>query len=327
MATLLCDKDLERLIGTVIRDGDPECLRPNSYVIRLGSEGEFINTGKEFTLGDKKKKGIRIQPGHSVAVTAFETIDFRRETVHQIYPGKDLHGFISPTTDLSREGIVAPTTQVDAGYCGTLNWTLTNTSSEERRFVYKERIFRLAVFRLDEGENPAHLYVGDYQDQTGYVRSRRQGAPVGMKETEWEDAQVKGSPEDLLENLIKSGYPWHVLGQRLKVIDQQFRSVTEEYSDIHDAISKLGTEVNQLRERHGEVSDTVRQVVRDEATQLQNRWLVGSGSLLVGGLGVLLSVTANQVVFGFVKAHPVVIGCLLMALAAGGLYLVSRARR
>jgi hypothetical protein len=46
------------------------------------------------------------------------------------------------------------------------------------------------------------------------VRSRRQGPPVGMKEAEWIDAFVEGGPEDLLDNLIKSGYPWHLFGQR-----------------------------------------------------------------------------------------------------------------
>src|SRR5262245_6278093 len=113
MAIILNDAELKRLIGTVIVDGDSASIRPNSYTLRLGSEGEFLNAGKTFSLG-KPKKGIRIPPGHSVALTAFETIDFRPSTVEKIYPGCALHALISPTTDLSREGIVAPTTQVDA---------------------------------------------------------------------------------------------------------------------------------------------------------------------------------------------------------------------
>ncbi len=245
MATILNDVEFKRLIGTVIVDGDPACIRPNAYVLRLGSAGEFLNTGKDFELGPKKK-GLKIQPGHSVGVTAHETLDFRRETVHKIYPGHDLHAIVSPTTDLSREGIVAPTTQVDAGFHGTLNWTFTNTSNEERRFVHRERIYRITIFKLDAGEKPEHLYTGDYQSQTGYVRSRRTGAPVGMKDAEWEDAATKGGPEDLLETLIKSGYPWHILGSRLKAIDQQFKSVTEEYAEIHDSITELAAKVNSI---------------------------------------------------------------------------------
>jgi deoxycytidine triphosphate deaminase len=324
MATLLSDAELAKLIGTVLVNGDAACIRPNSYVLRLGSEGEFINTGKDFTLGDRGKKGIKVQPGHSVGVTAFETIDFRRETVRKLYPDHDLHALISPTTDLSREGIVAPTTQVDAGYFGTLNWTLTNTSSEERRFVYGERLFRLTIFKLAPGETPDALYEGDYQSQTGYVRSQRQGAPVGMKTTDWEDAHTKGGPEDLLDNLIKSGYPWHLLGQKLKVIDQQFKSVTEEYSSIHDALGELTGEVGQLRARQNEVSDTVRRVVRDETSSLQNRWLIGAGSLLVGTLGLILSVTSNPAVTAFIMNRGMIIGTILIGAAAGALYMISR---
>src|SRR5262249_41367540 len=148
--TILSDTEINRLLGTVIINGDIANIRPNAYVLRLGARGEFLNTGKEFDLS-KERKGLRIQPGDSVAVTAYETLDFRRETVHKIYPGKDLHAFVSPTTDLSREGIVAQTTAVDAGFYGTLNWTFANTSSVERRYVYRERIYRITIFRLEAG--------------------------------------------------------------------------------------------------------------------------------------------------------------------------------
>lgn len=99
MATILNDKALKKLIGKVIVDGDTDCLRPNSYILRLGKHGEFMNTGKSFELGEKKK-GIRIPAGHSVGVTSFETIDFRRKVLHEIFPNADFHAIISPTTDL-----------------------------------------------------------------------------------------------------------------------------------------------------------------------------------------------------------------------------------
>ncbi len=325
MATILNDQHLKGLCGTVILEGDESCIRPNSYILRLGPAGEFLSTGKEFEIG-KKKKGIRIQPGHSVGVTAYETLDFTRETVHKVFPNRDLHGLLSPTTDLSREGIVAPTTQVDAGYHGTLNWTITNTCSEERRFTYKERIFRLTIFLLEEGERPEHVYAGDYQSQTGYVRSRRSGPPVGMKAAEWEDGLIKGGPEEMLENLIKSGYPWHLLGSRLKEIDKQLKSVTEEYSDIHDAISNLTIQTNQIRERQSETPETVRNVLRDEAGSLQNRWLIGAGSLLLGLLGIGVSVSSSRAALDFMKQHGAGTGLVLVALAAIGLFVIYRRR-
>ena len=143
MAQLLSDKEIRSVLGTIIKDGDPSSVRPNSYILRLGPVGEYLTTGKEFRLGEgaNEKKGIIVPPGQSVALTAVETIDFSRETVKQHFPECDLHALISPTTDLQREGVAAPTTQIDAGYEGTLNWTLTNSSSEERRFVSRNGCF------------------------------------------------------------------------------------------------------------------------------------------------------------------------------------------
>lgn len=327
MATILNDSEIKKLLGNVIYDGSDECIRPNSYIIRLGSVGEFINTGKEFTLG-KSKKGIKVLPGHSVALTSFETLDFSRETVHKIYPDHDLHAFLSPTTDLSREGIVAPTTQIDAGYHGTLNWTITNTSNTERRFVFEEKIFRLTIFRLDKGEVPKNLYKGDYQDLTGYIRSRRKGPPVGMKDSEWEDSTTKGSPEDILDNLLKSGYPWHALGQRLKAIDDQFKSVTDEYAIIHDSIDKLTNEVELFKKMQGDFSGnltkTIKEAVKEETTILQNRWLLGAGSILVALIGLILSITSNTNALKFMTENGPWLGIILTIIGIGVVVTLSR---
>jgi deoxycytidine triphosphate deaminase len=323
MPTILSDIEIKRLLGTVIVDGDVACIRPNAYVLRLGAKGEFLNTGKEFDISSKTK-GLRIQPGHSVGVTAYETLDFTRDTVHKIYPGKDLHAIVSPTTDLSREGIVAPTTQVDAGFFGTLNWTFTNTSSEERRFILKERIYRITIYRLEDGETPEHLYTGDYQSQTGYVRSKRTGPPVGMKESEWEDGQVKGGPQDLLENLIRSGYPWNILGSRLKEIDLQFKAVTDEYAEIDSSIKTLTGHINAIRERQNDTPDTVRRILREEADSLQNRWLISAGASLLGLIGLAIALMSNATALQFIKDKGILIGLALIIIAVAGVVWTSR---
>jgi len=323
MARILSDKDLRSLFGTVLINADDSCLRPNSYVLRLGAHGEFLNTGKEFDLS-KTKKGIKIHPGHSVGVTAHEELDFRRDTVHKIYPDHDLHAFVSPTTDLSREGIIAPTTQVDAGYHGTLNWTFSNNSSEERAFLFKERIYRVTVWFLEAGERPEQLYTGDYQSKTGYVRSHRSGAPVGMKASEWEEPFEKGGPQDLLEQLIASGYPWGMLGKRLKAIDEQFKDITNEYSAIQDSIENLNRTVDQIRERQSDTQNTVRTVLREEVGSLQNRWLIGAGSLLLGTIGLVLATSTNTTVWDFLKEYGAGFGIAFFIIAAIGLLIVGR---
>jgi deoxycytidine triphosphate deaminase len=203
MATLLKDADIKQLLGNVIINGDVSCIRPNSYIIRLGSVGEFLTAKKAFTLGTEKK-GIRVRPWHSVALTAFETINFGREAVSILYPNHDLHGILSPTTNLSREGVVAPTTQIDAGYYGTLNWTINNISNEERRYLFKEQMLRLTIFKLERGETPERLYSGEYQGLTGYVPSTRKGPPIGIKETEWEDSGSNEEDERAFPTVLNS---------------------------------------------------------------------------------------------------------------------------
>jgi len=327
MATILNDEELRKLIGSVIIGGDESSIRPNSYVLRLGAGGEFLNVGKEFTLG-KGKKGLKIPPGHSVALTAHEEINFTRETVRAIYPDNDLHGIVSPTTDLSREGLVAPTTQVDAGYHGTLNWTVTNTSNEERRFVYNERVFRLTILKLEPGETPIKPYQGDYQNKKGYVRSRRKGAPVGMREDEWEDPAVKGGPEALLENLMKSGYPWHALGQKLKMIDEQMKIVTDEYAQIDDSMSKMNSELDALSRQHLEAASslpqTIRSLLQEEASALQNRWLVAAASMLIVVIGIVLAFASSEPAVKWLKESGSWVGLLLAVCGFVGVMLVFR---
>ncbi len=317
MSRILKDTEISKLFGSVIAPADPDSVRPNAYVMRLGAEGEFLNAGKRFELG-KKKKGIRLPPGHAVAVTAAETLDFRPETVHKAFPDCALHGFVSPTTDLSREGVVAPSTQVDAGYYGTLNWTLTNASTVERRFTFQERLFRLTIFLLEKEEIPAKPYSGDYQAQHGYVPSRRRGAPTGMRDEEWEDAKMEDSPEALLETLIKSGYPWNALGQRLKIIDQQFKSVSEEYSAIQDSTDRITKDLETVTESQKSATvalkESVRTVIREEAGALQNAWLVRSGAVLAVVGGLIISVLGNQIARGFVSQYSAWIGPIILVL-------------
>ena len=329
MANLLNDQEIKRILGSIIGEADENSIRPNSYVLRLGDAGEFLTTGKEFKLGSasRDKKGIRVAPGQSVAVTALETIDFTRETVQQHFPECDLHAFISPTTDLQREGVSAPTTQVDAGYRGTLNWTLTNTSSEERRFVRKERLFRLTILKLAEGERPDDLYEGSYQNREGYVRSERSGAPVGMRQDEWEDSTTKEGPDALLKQLINSGFPWNALGRRLKTIDDQFQTVTHEYSDIRDSIKRLETEVEKTARAQDSLTDRIRQVVRDELPAHQDRWMILSAGMLAVLMGTGVSVVSTESALNFLLEYGGLVGLGIVLVGAGLLAWQVRRRR
>ena len=329
MAELLNDHEIKKILGSVIRGGDERSVRPNSYVLRLGPTGEFLTTGKEFSLGlgPNEKKGIKVPPGQSVALTSLEKIDFTRATVEEHFPGCDLHALISPTTDLQREGVVAPTTQVDAGYQGTLNWTLSNSSSEERRFVHRERLFRLAIFKLAKGERPDAVYDGAYQGREGYVRSERRGAPGGMRAADWEDSTNAEGPDALLDRVIQSGFPWNALGTRLKAIDEQFQTVTHEYAEIHDSIGRLEQEVEKATKAQDGITDQIREVVRDELPAQQDRWLILSGGMLAVVAGIVISIISSEPAQEMLARYGDLIGPIILIGGVGALLWATFRRR
>lgn len=327
MATILNDEEIKKLISEkVISGGDLSCVKPNSYALRLGEQGEFLNSGKEFKLGTTKK-GIKVQPGHSVALTALEIIDFRSETVRKLYPNCDLHAFISPLTDLSREGIVAPTTQVDVGYHGTLNWTITNTSNDVRSFLIEEKLFRLTIFKLAPGETPASPYKGDYQNKTGYIRSQRRGAPVGMKESQWEDSCIEGGPEALLENLIKSGYPWNLLGQRLQLIGGQFETVTNEFGDIKKSIEKLNTDISSVSSDVSGLRKDLPSEIKKLSSEDHTEWTSSLWTTLGVLIGLVLTIVTNDSALKFIKSNGSFIGIVIIGISVAVRFAFPRIRK
>jgi hypothetical protein len=147
-----------------------------------------------------------------------------------------------------------------------------------------------------------------------------------MREEEWEDPKMDDSPEALLETLIKSGYPWNALGQRLKIIDQQFKSVSDEYSAIQDSTDRitrdLSTVTESQRSAAGALKESIRTVIREEAGALQNAWLVRSGAVAAVLIGLAISVLGNQVTLGFLSRYSAWIGPVVL-LAGIVLFLIK----
>ena len=135
---------------------------------------------------------------------------------------------------------------------------------------------------------------------------------------------MKGGPQDLLDQLISSGYPWDLLGKRLKTIDQQFKDVTNEYSEIHDAIDALGKSISQIQERQSDTPKIIKNTLREEVGSIQNRWLIGAGSLIIGLGGLFLTTATSSVVQDFLQEYGVLVGIICMIAAAGTLAFIGR---
>ncbi len=184
---------------------------------------------------------------------------------------------------------------------------------------FKEKVYRLSVLKLDDGEEISeNLYAGDYQGEMGYVRSQRAGAPVGMKESEWVDAHTKDGPEDLLKHLMKSGYPWNVLGTEFKTLGDRFETVTNEYADIYDSMKRIEGDVQKMKE--ADIHGVVKQTLQEEVAALQNRWIIGS-TIAIGAIGAFfLNIISNVTVMNFIKspAGNILIFCLFIAIVVSG---------
>ena len=50
MAEMLSDRELHKILGKIIIDGDASCIRPNSYILRLGEKGEFLILQRHINL-------------------------------------------------------------------------------------------------------------------------------------------------------------------------------------------------------------------------------------------------------------------------------------
>jgi deoxycytidine triphosphate deaminase len=175
VAKILPDREIKALLGKVILDGLPACVRPTSYEVRLGSQARFDSTGEEVEV--KPGFFLEIQPGELVIVASLERLDFSRRTLESVgKPG--LVGFITPTTTMMREGFLFASTKVDPGYHGVLNWGIRNSSIKPVQLEYGERLFKLTFFELQPDEIPEKFYGEDlqrdlYQDTEGIKASAR----------------------------------------------------------------------------------------------------------------------------------------------------------
>jgi hypothetical protein len=153
-------------------------------------------------------------------------------------------------------------------------------------------------------------------------------APVGMEESEWETAFVEGGPESLLEILAKAGPPWNVLSERLRIIDNKFETVTDEYNKIRIAIDDIKENIKKVCSEQENIINTiysiVREILKDETSSLQNRWLLGVGSLLIVLAGIVITIATNNTAMSFLKEQGIWLGIVILLIGIVSLLFVMR---
>jgi len=290
VADILPDREIKKLIGSVLIGAEEQYINPNGIELRLGKHVHFDSTGEDKKLGPELF--LRVNPGESIIISSLERLDFTKETVQKIYPGKMLMGFITPTTTMMREGISQVTTKVDAGFRGLLNWGFRNSSTKEFTMQYGEPIFKLTGFLLEENESPEIPYgereSHTYQDTDGIMLSRRK-IPVQIpKKSIVSSSFGKLDPK---KQLREAGYPFDHISTELVELHGKFEVVSKDVVFLKDQFQKqtegLSRKIEQETRSIAERLDEFRQTFFDKVDTLFQQKFGRVVGILIAAISVM----------------------------------------
>jgi deoxycytidine triphosphate deaminase len=279
MAKILADRDIKKLLGTVILNADERRINPNGIEIRLGRHVLFHSTDEEKEL--EPGAYLRVLPGESVTISSYEDFAFTREAIRALFPDCDLMALITPTTTMMREGIMQSATKVDSGWNGTLNWGLRNSSIKDFIFGYGEPIFKLTIFLLEGGETPDIPY-GErdddrYQNTKGIARSTRKiHAAIAKKYL------VSSSVErlDPAKQLREAGYPFSHISTELTDLHGKWEVVS------HDVLLLKETIAGEAEKLSKKVDDSQKMAL-EKVEVLFDRKFLGIAGAILGCLSIM----------------------------------------
>jgi deoxycytidine triphosphate deaminase len=319
IATILPDREIRKLFGTVILDGEDNRITPNGMEVRLGKHVIFQSTDEEKELGPGMF--LKVTPGESVTIASYEEFDFRRPTVEKVYPGCDLMVLLTPTTTMMREGIFQSATKGESGWHGHLNWGFRNSSIKDLILAFGEPIFKITLFLLKEGETPDIRY-GErendrYQNTQGIARSTRM-IPTSIAKNKIVSSSIERL--DPAKQLREAGHPFNYIGTELTTLDDKITVVSNSVSVLKQTIE---TETGKLSKRVDESQRTVLEKVED----LFNRKFYQAVGVIIGCLSLMfgtITFLRNQGINGNSLGVIAVIGGLGVFLV---LFLLSRRPR
>jgi deoxycytidine triphosphate deaminase len=238
MANVLPDREIKALLGKAIIGGSPDCIRINSYEVRLGHKARFDSTGEQVEIPDGNF--LEIEPGDFVAVESLEGFDLSAETTKALGKANGIFAWITPTTTMMREGFLFASTKVDAGYKGNLNWGIRNSSVKTVKLQQGEHLFKLTFIELTAGEKPDRFYGEDksdhYQGTAGIKESAR------MIPADIPDRMVVRRSQrklDPIKQLTQAGYPFNHIGTELIELQGKFEVVSKDVALVKNGFENL----------------------------------------------------------------------------------------
>lgn len=293
MARILPDRDVKKLLTCCILEGLESKLNPNGIELRLGQHIRYLSTGEEREIPDDHF--VKIAPGENVIISSLETINFSKEAVGKVFPGKMVMAFITPTTTMMREGITQSATKIDPGFVGQLNWGIRNSSIKDLILQNGESIFKLTLWLLDEDEIPDTAYGSKPEHQyqnTGGIKLSSRKIPADIPQSRL----ITSSADkiDAKKQLKEAGYPFNFIGSELVQLHGKFEVVSKDMLLLKEDIDKRTTDLSD------KIGKETSQVVAKLDETKSN----------------LLSETSNLLTQKFVWVCGVVISALVIALGA-----------
>lgn len=286
MARILADRDVKRLIGSVLLDADEKLLNPNGIELRLGAHVFFLSTSedKELTTG----MFLQVNPGESVIISSVESIDFSRDAVQKILPDTMLMGLITPTTTMMREGISQVTTKIDAGFNGKLNWGLRNNSIQKLILQYGEPIFKLTIWALDPTETPDTPYGArerdSYQHTEGIAHSQRR-IPVDIPKSKVVSSSIERL--DPKKQLKEAGYPFDHIGTELVALHGKFEVVSSDVRVMKEEFTALAGKIDKETSTLSTKIEDTKTGLLESADILFDRKFFRTTGIIVGTIPVV----------------------------------------
>lgn len=290
MAKILADRDIRKLLGTVLIDADEKHINPNGIELRLGRFVRFHSTGEERELSDGLF--LKVNPGETLIISSLEQIDFRTATIQKIFPDNTVMGFITPTTTMMREGISQVATKIDAGFRGNLNWGLRNGSAKELIIQYGEAIFKLTIFLLDRDESPDVAYgareTDRYQDTEGIMRSARRISVDIPKNKIVSSSFDKLDPK---KQLREAGYPFDHIGTELTTLHGKFEVVSKDVlllkEQFETRTKELGGKIEDETKALSEKLEETRKNLLEKVEALFDRKFARIIGVIIGSIPVM----------------------------------------
>ena len=95
-------------------------------------------------------------------------------------------------------------------------------------------------------------------------------------------------------------------------------------AEVRADFAEVRADIREIRDGQANVREVVRDVLRSELTAIQNRWLIGVGSISLSAAGLLLALLSNERMTAFLLENAFPISLALVIAGVAGLGVIFR---